>query len=71
MFQFRFIVLLFEIHAQLLSERKLFCNCNPELIPQKSNPDYHFERRFRPVLGEMGTFDAGMLVEFEKSLMKI
>jgi glutamyl-tRNA(Gln) amidotransferase subunit E len=60
-----------EIHAQLSSERKLFCNCIPELIPPKSNPDYHFERRFRPVLGEMGTFDAGMLVEFEKSYQVI
>lgn len=56
-----------EIHAQLSSKRKLFCHCIPELISPKANPDYHFERRFRPVLGEMGTFDAGMLVEFEKS----
>jgi len=56
-----------EIHAQLSSERKLFCHCKPELIPAEAKPDYRFERRFRPVLGEMGTFDAGMLVEFEKS----
>ncbi|MHA2367105.1 MAG: hypothetical protein ACXAC7_24345 [Candidatus Hodarchaeales archaeon] len=56
-----------EIHAQLSSKRKLFCHCTPELISPKADPDYHFERRFRPVLGEMGTFDAGMLVEFEKS----
>jgi glutamyl-tRNA(Gln) amidotransferase subunit E len=56
-----------EVHAQLVSERKLFCHCPPNLISSKAYPDYHFERRFRPVLGEMGTFDAGMLVEFEKS----
>ncbi len=56
-----------EIHAQLKSSRKLFCHCSPELIPPDAKPDYHFERRFRPVLGEMGTFDAGMLVEFEKA----
>lgn len=56
-----------EIHAQLSSTRKLFCHCEPNLIESNLIPDYLFERRFRPVLGEMGTFDAGMLVEFEKS----
>ena len=25
-----------------------------------------FERRFRPVIGEMGDFDEGMLIEYEK-----
>ena len=55
-----------EIHAQLDSQRKLFCHCKPELISPSAVPDYHFERFFRPVLGELGDFDAGMLVEFEK-----
>ncbi len=55
-----------EIHAQLQSERKLFCHCPPELVPSTAYSDYHFERYFRPVLGELGDFDAGMLVEFEK-----
>jgi glutamyl-tRNA(Gln) amidotransferase subunit E len=36
------------------------------LIPPTALSDYHFERYFRPVLGELGDFDAGMLVEFEK-----
>lgn len=55
-----------EIHAQLQSQRKLFCHCTPELIPPEAISDYQFERYFRPVLGELGDFDAGMLVEFEK-----
>ncbi len=55
-----------EIHAQIESQRKLFCHCKPELISSSAVPDYHFERFFRPVLGELGDFDAGMLVEFEK-----
>jgi glutamyl-tRNA(Gln) amidotransferase subunit E len=55
-----------EIHAQIESQRKLFCHCKPVLISPSATPDYHFERYFRPVLGELGTFDAGMLVEFEK-----
>ena len=54
-----------EVHHQIKSPRKLFCHCKPELI-QNNNPDYTFERFFRPVLGEMGDFDPGMLVEFEK-----
>ena len=55
-----------EIHAQVQSERKLFCHCLPLLVPPTARSDYHFERYFRPVLGELGDFDAGMLVEFEK-----
>lgn len=55
-----------EIHAQIKSKRKLFCHCKPIRTPPRSKPDYTFERRFRPVLGEMGDYDVGMLIEFEK-----
>ena len=55
-----------EIHAQIKSKRKLFCHCKPQVAPPGLKPDYTFERRFRPVLGEMGDYDAGMVVEFEK-----
>jgi len=53
-----------EVHHQIDTKRKLFCNCVPKLCD--GEPDYLFERYFRPVLGEMGDFDAGMLIEFEK-----
>ncbi|NHJ32590.1 MAG: hypothetical protein FK732_06990, partial [Asgard group archaeon] len=53
-----------EVHHQIKTKRKLFCNCAPILCD--GEPDYLFERYFRPVLGEMGDFDAGMLIEFEK-----
>ncbi|MBN1329420.1 MAG: Glu-tRNA(Gln) amidotransferase subunit GatE [Candidatus Heimdallarchaeota archaeon] len=53
-----------EVHHQIDTKRKLFCNCVPKL--SDGEPDYLFERYFRPVLGEMGDFDAGMLIEFEK-----
>ncbi|MEA2071060.1 MAG: Glu-tRNA(Gln) amidotransferase subunit GatE [Asgard group archaeon] len=53
-----------EIHHQIKSQRKLFCNCKPNLC--NGEPDYRFERYFRPVLGEMGDFDEGMLIEYEK-----
>jgi glutamyl-tRNA(Gln) amidotransferase subunit E len=55
-----------EVHHQIRSARKLFCNCPPTLEEDPTNMDYTFYRYFRPVLGEMGDFDPGMLVEFEK-----
>ena len=55
-----------EVHHQIRSERKLFCNCPPILEEDPESMDYSFYRYFRPVLGEMGDFDPGMLVEFEK-----
>ncbi len=55
-----------EVHHQLKSKRKLFCNCPPIMEEDPENMDYSFYRYFRPVLGEMGDFDPGMLVEFEK-----
>jgi glutamyl-tRNA(Gln) amidotransferase subunit E len=55
-----------EVHHQIRSDRKLFCRCPPHLEQDPRNMDYTFYRYFRPVLGEMGDFDPGMLVEFEK-----
>jgi glutamyl-tRNA(Gln) amidotransferase subunit E len=55
-----------EVHHQIHSDRKLFCACPPVLEENPENMDYTFFRYFRPVLGEMGDFDPGMLVEFEK-----
>ncbi|MGD0496298.1 MAG: Glu-tRNA(Gln) amidotransferase subunit GatE [Candidatus Bathyarchaeia archaeon] len=55
-----------EVHHQIRSQRKLFCSCPPVLEDDPKNMDYSFYRYFRPVLGEMGDFDPGMLVEFEK-----
>jgi glutamyl-tRNA(Gln) amidotransferase subunit E len=55
-----------EVHHQIRSERKLFCRCPPLLEKDPRKMDYTFYRYFRPVLGEMGDFDPGMLVEFEK-----
>ncbi len=55
-----------EVHHQIRSESKLFCRCSPILEDEPESKDYTFYRYFRPVLGEMGDFDPGMLVEFEK-----
>jgi glutamyl-tRNA(Gln) amidotransferase subunit E len=55
-----------EVHHQIRSDSKLFCRCSPTLEDDPESKDYTFYRYFRPVLGEMGDFDPGMLVEFEK-----
>ena len=55
-----------EVHAQLRTAKKLFCNCDAVL--QSREPDYTLTRYFRPVLGEMGTFDPALLIEHEKRL---
>jgi glutamyl-tRNA(Gln) amidotransferase subunit E len=60
-----------EVHHQIRSDRKLFCRCPPILEKDPENMDYSFYRYFRPVLGEMGDFDPGMLVEFEKGYKAI
>lgn len=54
-----------EIHQQLDSATKLFCNCPTELQGTRE-PDFRILRKQRPVLGEEGKFDAGMLSEFLK-----
>ncbi|MFW9948694.1 MAG: Glu-tRNA(Gln) amidotransferase subunit GatE [Candidatus Thorarchaeota archaeon] len=59
-----------EIHQQLDTEKKLFCRCATELQGSR-NPDFTIKRLMRPVLGEMGTFDKGMLTEYEKGITTV
>ena len=54
-----------EIHQQLASQQKLFCHC-PNQLQGTRAPDFEVLRKQRPVLGEEGKFDKGMLVEFLK-----
>jgi glutamyl-tRNA(Gln) amidotransferase subunit E len=61
-----------EIHHQIKSKRKLFCYCQAELSQDLQKvPQFVFHRRFRAVMGEMGDFDPGMLVEVEKGYLVI
>ena len=55
-----------EIHQQLATNKKLFCNCNP------IESDYYpikFQRKLRAVKSELGKYDPAAL--FEKSKSKI
>jgi glutamyl-tRNA(Gln) amidotransferase subunit E len=53
----------FEIHQQLATKNKLFCNCNCEDVK-----DYQltFIRKLRPTQSELGNYDPAALFEFKK-----
>ncbi len=52
-----------EVHFQLDTKNKLFCNCSTNLIERK--PDFTIKRYLRPVLSEIGEKD--IVAEFEEA----
>jgi len=52
-----------EVHQQLLTARKMFCNC-PAGIYQKEH-DGEVLRHMRPTLSELGEYDGTALMEFK------
>ena len=55
-----------EIHQQLDTATKLFCNCKPELF--KEQPEITFLRRLRPTQSELGQIDPAAYFEFKKGV---
>lgn len=55
-----------EIHQQLSTSTKLFCNCRPELF--KEEPEITFLRRLRPTQSELGQIDPAAYFEFQKGV---
>lgn len=53
-----------EIHQQLSTSRKLFCNCPAHLV--KKEPDFETIRYFRPTLSETGKIDPTALKAFKR-----
>ncbi len=53
----------FEIHQQLATESKLFCNCD---CKEAQIFDFTFARKLRPVQSELGAFDPAAMFEFSK-----
>ncbi|MCD6484395.1 MAG: Glu-tRNA(Gln) amidotransferase subunit GatE [Candidatus Odinarchaeota archaeon] len=53
-----------EIHQQLDTKSKLFCNC-PTVL-REDEPDITFVRRLRPTQSELGEIDPAARFEFEK-----
>ncbi|MCS7107712.1 MAG: Glu-tRNA(Gln) amidotransferase subunit GatE [Acidilobaceae archaeon] len=52
-----------EVHQQLLTRRKLFCHCPPELSEERGAT---LVRRLRPTRSEMGEVDAAALFEWRR-----
>ncbi len=55
-----------EVHQQLDSEKKLFCDCKTELF--KEEPEITFLRRLRPTQSELGQVDPAAFFEFQKGV---
>ncbi|MBC7130231.1 Glu-tRNA(Gln) amidotransferase subunit GatE, partial [Candidatus Bathyarchaeota archaeon] len=55
-----------EIHQQLDTSTKLFCNCKPELF--KDEAEITFLRRLRPTQSELGQIDPAAYFEFQKGV---
>ncbi|MCL6578341.1 MAG: Glu-tRNA(Gln) amidotransferase subunit GatE [Candidatus Bathyarchaeota archaeon] len=55
-----------EIHQQLDTATKLFCQCKPELF--KEQPEITFLRRLRPTQSELGQVDPAAYFEFQKGV---
>jgi glutamyl-tRNA(Gln) amidotransferase subunit E len=54
-----------EVHQQLLTERKLFCNCPARIFQGKNQYDAELIRHMRPTLSELGEYDGTALMEFK------
>ncbi len=55
-----------EIHQQLDTAAKLFCDCKPALF--KEEPEITFLRRLRPTQSELGQVDPAAYFEFQKGV---
>jgi len=55
-----------EIHQQLDTGAKLFCQCRPELF--KEEPEITFLRGLRPTQSELGQIDSAAYFEFQKGV---
>jgi glutamyl-tRNA(Gln) amidotransferase subunit E len=56
-----------EIHQQLKTPCKLFCECKPLLF--KDDPELVFLRKLRPTQSELGQVDPAAFFEFQKGIM--
>ena len=54
-----------EVHQQLKTKKKLFCNCPAGLYNRKDDYDAEIIRHMRPTLSELGEYDGTALMEFK------
>ncbi len=58
-----------EVHQQLDTKTKLFCNCPTEI--REDDPHFTFIRRLRPTQSELGEVDPAALFEFQRGRVHI
>jgi glutamyl-tRNA(Gln) amidotransferase subunit E len=58
-----------EVHQQLDTQTKLFCNCPTEI--REDDPHSTFIRRLRPTQSELGEVDPAALFEFQKERLQV
>ncbi|MFX0167731.1 MAG: Glu-tRNA(Gln) amidotransferase subunit GatE [Candidatus Hodarchaeota archaeon] len=58
-----------EVHQQLDTQTKLFCNCPTEI--REDEPHSTFIRRLRPTQSELGEVDPAALFEFQKERLHV
>jgi glutamyl-tRNA(Gln) amidotransferase subunit E len=54
-----------EVHQQLLTKKKLFCNCPAGFYHKSKDYDAELIRHMRPTLSELGEYDGTALMEFK------
>jgi len=54
-----------EVHQQLLTQKKLFCNCPAGIFHAHDDFDAELVRHMRPTLSELGEYDGTALMEFK------
>ncbi len=54
-----------EVHQQLLTDKKLFCNCPAGVFNKSDQYDAELIRHMRPTLSELGEYDGTALMEFK------
>ena len=54
-----------EVHQQLKTQKKLFCNCPAGIYNRKDDYDAEIIRHMRPTLSELGEYDGTALMEFK------
>ncbi len=54
-----------EVHQQLKTDKKLFCNCPSGVLHESDDYDAELIRHMRPTLSELGEYDGTALMEFK------
>jgi len=54
-----------EVHQQLKTDKKLFCNCPARIYNDYDDYDAEIIRHMRPTLSELGEYDGTALMEFK------